>query len=611
MIAKTLQKAFLFFLPFLVFFFVLNLFSENLNISVFSNELEKKESELEGKKQEKKEALSQLEQVKKEIARIQNSGYSLDQQIRLINAELKRVDDETKKLIEDIEKREKNILEKEEDLKLKQEQVERISERLYKSSRISFLEILFRQGGENNFIQTLIFNRFVIDSQISYMRGVAEEMRELEEEKGELEKQKQSFEKDQKDFEESKSLLAKQKIKIQEDLNKQVAQRSNLTRRIGGLEREISELQNFLLLMRSGGTVVNADKLVSSNDGKGSLGNFKENAPTTSFGVFSFGAYTHRNGMSQWGAWARSRAGQSYEDILKFYYPGTKIETRDNLMGEITVTGFGKMSFEEKYLLGIREINGAWNTSEDMDILKAQAITARSYAVARTNNGGSSICATQACQVYSDTHHGGAWAKAVEETRGMVVTNSSGSVVSTQYAAVHGGWVNGVGFDVRSSGGSWIEESWDNISGVSWFYRNWYDKDGSTCSTHPSPWLTNAEMSDILNAYLYWSHPDVKSDSRLTAVDIATCWGKKDANPYSMGELKERLKETGGKPVDSISKVVTSNSNGSTTQITFVTNTGTVTVNNPSIFKEVYNMRAPAFFSIPQSSFLHINIEMK
>lgn len=609
MTLKSSQKSVLV-LAFLLFFCSFFLFTD-LRENLFSNDLDEYESQLDEKKEEKEKTLSQLEQVKAEIARIQDSGYSLDQQIRLINAELNRVEEEMEQVEEDLKKREEDISLKEKDLSEKQEYVEEISGKLYKNSRYSFLEILFRQGNDDGFLQTLIFSRFVIASQISYMREVIEEIRELQEERDALEEQKEIFEKDQEEFGQSKDLLATERARMQSLLNERVATRGALTRRIGGLERDISELQNFLLLMRSGGTVVNAENL-GTGEGPSSLAYFRSNAPSGSFGVFSFGAYTHRNGMSQWGAKARSDAGQSYEQILNFYYSSAKIVERDNLMEKITVDGFGTMDFEEKYLMGIREINPAWNTQGDMEILKAQAIAARSYAVARTSNGSTSICATERCQVYSSSHHGGAWAQAVKETAGIILIDSGGNALSTQYAAVHGGWVNNIGFDVRSSSGSWIDEAWDNISRVSWFYRNWHTKGygTETCSTHPNPWLTNAEMADLVNAYLYWSHSSVESDSRLTAVDIATCWGKSSANPYSMSELKEKVRSVGLQPVNSINGVAVTNSNGWTTSISFAVDGGrSITISNPTIFREVYNMRAPAFFAIPQSSFVHINIE--
>ncbi|HEY6907345.1 MAG TPA: SpoIID/LytB domain-containing protein, partial [Ignavibacteriaceae bacterium] len=41
--------------------------------------------------------------------------------------------------------------------------------------------------------------------------------------------------------------------------------------------------------------------------------------------------YGHGVGLCQWGALAQSQQGKSYEDILAFYYPGTKIESLNDL----------------------------------------------------------------------------------------------------------------------------------------------------------------------------------------------------------------------------------------------------------------------------------------
>ena len=349
-----------------------------------------------------------------------------------------------------------------------------------------------------------------------------------------------------------------------------------------------------------------------------SLQYFNSNAPSGTFAVFSFGAYTHRNGMSQWGAWERSEQGQTYDEILEAYYPDTTIATDlvkvggsyESIMGNIKIDGYGTKSFEDYYLLGIREINPAWNNTGDMDVLKAQVIAARTYAVKRTNNGDYSICTTTACQVFSTTFYGGAWAAAVEETEGMILVNSDGTAASSEYAAVHGGWTNYIGFDVKSGSGDWISRAWEALSGVTWFYRSWYDYNGSSynaCSTHSNPWLTSAEMADILNAYFYWTEAGDEIDlDRLVSVDVSTCWGQ-SANPYSISELRA----LSSKHISSVSNVITTNSNGSTTSITFYTNAGNFTITDVSGFKTVYNMRAPGYFSIPQSSFTHINIEVQ
>ncbi len=640
MISKRVLKNILL-STFVLFFCTFLLFGETRE-SIFSNSLEDYEKQLEEKKEEKEKTASQLEQVKEEIQRIQNSSYSLTQQIQLIEQELQRVEDEMEQVKEDIAQREKDISEKEDDLEEKQNYIWDITERLYKSSRYSFFEILFRQGNDEGFIQTLIFNRFVIDSQVSYMKTIAEEVRVFQEEKDELEKQREVFEKDQEEFGESKDLLAQERVRIQGELREQEETRGTLTRRIGGLNREISQLQNVLLVMRSGGTVVRAQDLVAGGP-SGSI----DGGPPGSFGVFSFGAYTHRNGMSQWGARARADDGQSYREILNFYYSDLSLDENYQEPEEITVRGTGLscecqkrdedgncVSYEkvynetvsfQTYMNRIYEIPPSWNT----EVVKAQAVAARTFAIHQHKAKGF-IEPSQRDQVYKDCDNASSWVKAVQETKGEVLLNGS-NIGYTQYAAVHGGWVDGPGsskYDVKEDRGDWnanIPMAWDNISGVSWFYRNWYTYRGNTCSTHPNPWLTNEEMADLVNAYLYWSHLSaikVAGDARLLSVDYVPCIissTHKDAgnaNPYSMAELKEKVRSVGKEPVSRITDVSVSNANGWTQSITFLTDVGAINIDRSRVeqFREAYNMRAPAYFAIPQDNsqnpFVHINIEM-
>lgn len=50
--------------------------------------------------------------------------------------------------------------------------------------------------------------------------------------------------------------------------------------------------------------------------------------PTPSVFRFTGRGSDHGVGLSQWGAYGRAAAGQSYEEILAHYYPGTTLETR-------------------------------------------------------------------------------------------------------------------------------------------------------------------------------------------------------------------------------------------------------------------------------------------
>ena len=60
--------------------------------------------------------------------------------------------------------------------------------------------------------------------------------------------------------------------------------------------------------------------------------------------------------MSQYGANARANKGQSVEEILAAYYPGTTINKDYPEMENISVEGYGSISFENTYLQGIYEM---------------------------------------------------------------------------------------------------------------------------------------------------------------------------------------------------------------------------------------------------------------
>jgi len=75
-----------------------------------------------------------------------------------------------------------------------------------------------------------------------------------------------------------------------------------------------------LLLKRTGILVALAaaiilSTLVSTSSAWAASGDF----------IISGRGYGHGVGMSQWGAWAAARAGQTYDQILAFYYPGTAL----------------------------------------------------------------------------------------------------------------------------------------------------------------------------------------------------------------------------------------------------------------------------------------------
>ena len=108
-----------------------------------------------------------------------------------------------------------------------------------------------------------------------------------------------------------------------------------------------------------------------ADDYNASIKGFRESAPSGYFAVFAFGAHTHRKGMSQYGARGRAQSGQDHKAILKAYYGKEPVDKDTG--GDISVSGFGSMNFEERYLYGIAEMPSSWHN----EALKAQAIAAR------------------------------------------------------------------------------------------------------------------------------------------------------------------------------------------------------------------------------------------
>lgn len=326
------------------------------------------------------------------------------------------------------------------------------------------------------------------------------------------------------------------------------------------------------------------------------------------FAAFSFGA-PHFKGMSQYGAFGRAKSGQSAEDILRAYY-GSGIEMKKDYSTGITINirGYGSVDLET-YVKRIYEMPSSWGDEGGMEALKAQAVAARSYALAYTNNGAGSICATEQCQVYKPTNKGGKWEEAVNTTSGWVI-QAGGKPFSAWYASTSGGYqefysYNGhstPGFwDTKSGRSGWTNEAFEKIAGSPWFYKGWYrSRSGDDCG-RAHPWLTAEELADILNAWAVLIKSG-QSDDRVTPV--GSCWG---GNPYSVADLRSRAESAAGGYARVSGVSVTYADNGVTANVTLETDKGSVTIPGTE-FKKAFNLRAPGRISLKSGLF---NIEKK
>lgn len=461
----------------------------------------------------------------------------------------------------------------------------RIAESYRRIRSFNPLSLIFSSPNATIFSKNLVYQDSAKAQDDRLIRSISGELKQLADDKQELEATQvhltalQSQLDGQADFFKGEIAKAKQ---YQQELGSQIA--------------ELSARQQSILSEKSGTFQTSVGDVPLADD-KASRPDYSPGF-SPAFAVFSFGA-PHFKGMSQYGAFGRAKSGQDYKDILKAYYgSGIEIKTVDSKT-KINVDGYGSYTIEE-YVKRIYEMPSSWGDNGGMEALKAQAVAARSYALAR----GGSICATEACQVFKPEAKGGNWEKAVKETEGKVVY-ANGKPFSTWYASTSGGYqesysANGYstpGFWDTSSGRSgWTSKAYENIAGSPWFYKAWYrTRSGDNCG-RSHPWLTSEEMADVLNAWVVM-YKGGGDSGRVTPE--SSCWG---GNPYSKKDL---VKIGGYTSVSGVS--VQYANNGVTASVTFQTNKGSVTIKGAEFYK-VFNLRAPARISVKSGLF---NIEKK
>jgi peptidoglycan hydrolase-like amidase len=427
------------------------------------------------------------------------------------------------------------------------------------------------------------YEQAVTDDDKKAIARTASSVRELEERKNKLEKERASL-----------AYIKTETDARAASVRKLVSEAEAYQTKVTGFIASLTAQQQAILSARSGTFTTSVGDVPLADDPNASPAFDPGFRPA--FAGFSFGAYTHRKGMSQYGAKGRANSGQNFRDILKAYY-GKEPVNKDT-GGDLQVIGFGSLNFENKYLLGIAEMPADF----PMEALKAQAIAARTYAW-RYKTSGQAICTTQSCQVYSASkadNPPSEWRRAVEETRGQIIED-----VVTYYSSTTGGYLTTSGWDTRCGNqGCWTGDAYEKIANSPWFYKGWYTSEyynNSAKCSRSHPWLTAEEFADILNA---WQVRKNGGDaSRILPVTINSCpISGASGNPYSIGELREL---GGFTAVTGVS--VTYNTSGQTDSVRLETNKGTVSIPGGE-FKDSFNLRAPGYISIRSPLF---NIEKK
>ena len=382
-------------------------------------------------------------------------------------------------------------------------------------------------------LRKIFYQKSIVDEDKRTIIKIVMYVKNLEEIKKNLESEKLGLAKLKIDVDKQSEALAIRKADLQSKIAELTAKQQQL----------IAQKLSSLNISRSSSSPGRCDS---------DLTNGRDPGFSPKFAFFTYGV-PNRVGMNQNGAWGRAKAGKNERDILQAYYNFDEIKKWDTNI-EIRVDNVGNYKLEE-YVKRLYEIPDSW-TDNNLAALKAQAIAARSYVLAYTNNGQGSICATESCQVVKSDPKGGNWEQAVNQTEGQVMVQG-GNPIKAWFSSTHGGYV------LKSSEIGWSDTSWtkhandfdgsvgsfSDLASKSydrespWFYCDW----GSRSQYNKTAWLKPEELADIVNTILL-AKVDSSTREHLYQPDNPPA----GTENWNQEKVKQELRSRGQSPFNSI-----------------------------------------------------------
>jgi peptidoglycan hydrolase-like amidase len=525
----------------------------------------------------------ELEDVTKELNLLKNELANKEKNYQEITQKLNQIKTRVTGLENEIIKKEKEVKKGEEVLVYQKNLLNQRARSYYKNinkNNINLLSLLT----SNNFSKSLkgfFYQQSLVNQDKETIVKIVLYIKNLEETKAKLETEKNQL-----------SILKQEVDRQSQILSEQIGQtRSKIAQLTAKQQELIAKKFASVYIPRSANISYSCKPDYDPRDGS-----FVDPGFSPRFGFFTFGV-PNRVGMNQWGAYGRAKAGQNEEEILRAYYNFDSLETVDvNL--KINVEGYGEFSIED-YVKRIYEVPNYWG-GDGYAALKAQAIAARSYALAYTNNGQKSICTSEQCQVFKKDPKGGDWERAVNDTTGKVM-KKDGQIIKAWFSSTHGGYIFSSA-DIGWGATSWTKNSRDttgDIGGFSDLFSKSYDKDspifycdwGARSQYNKTAWLKSEEVADIINVLLL-AKADPSTSSHLYQVDAG-------GDVWDDARVKTELKKRGINPFGKIesASVNADFSYGKTTTVSFTGDAGAISFDGRE-FKDWFNSRAPANIQI-------------
>lgn len=520
------------------------------------------------------------------LSQSQNATKPLQTQLTSLKSQLASIDAQVVQIEKDLVIKRKNIDEGYKNLVDKQKLFNATVKNSYiKTYTFSPLLIFLSGNNISDITSMLTYQKRNTQQDKNIITNIALQLVDLEQKKATLEDEEGKLAV-------AKKSLDKERADVQKVVDGAVAYQNTLSGQIAALSARQQEILSQRLGALNIPLYASAGGACSSDIGKDpGFGGSK-------FGFFTYGV-PNRVGLNQYGAFGRAKAGQSFDTILHAYYTFDSIENRS---ATINVEGNGSYSLDD-YVKRIYEVPNEWGDQGGMEALKAQAIAARSYALAYTNNGSGSICTTQSCQVFKPDPKGGNWESAVNATAGQVMVKG-GNPIKAWFSSTHGGYIHSSG-DIGWNSTDWTKNGQDASGSISsfadlknssydkdspWFYCDW----GSRSQNNGTAWLKPEEVADITNVVLL-AQKDPSSVKHLYQVDKPNPEG---TDTWDAGRVRQELGSSAYNTVDNVT-VSADFSSGRTTGVT-VSGDGKSNSFSADAFVTYFDLRAPATIYIPQ-----------
>lgn len=537
----------------------------------------------------------QINKLQQELTESQQATAPLKSQVDTLNTQLTGIENQVAAIEADVAQKKKDIADGYEQLSKQRDEFNQAVRSYYiQSSYFSPLLVLFSSSDASYVTQILAYQQHQTNVDKTVITNTALKITDLENRQKQLETEETGLAS-------AKSKLAVQKASLQKIIDGAVAYQNTLSSQIATLTVQ----QQQFIAQKQAALGLPTSAYTTSGGCSSDLTNGKDPGFSPGFAFFTYGV-PHRVGMSQYGAKGRADAGQSYQDILSAYFPNTQLTTvsTSTNMHVVGTNEYGQ-TFDtnwsiEDYVKHIYEMPTTWNANA----LRAQAIAARSYALATTNNGANSICPSQSCQVVKQEQNSDAWVQAVNDTAGQVL-EYNGQPIQAWFSSTAGGYTKSAS-DVWGSSKPWTKTGADASGSVNsfadlnnnaydkaspWFYCDW----GGRSQYSNTAWMQPSEVADIVNVILL-AQKDSSTQDHLYQVDKAN---PKGTDTWDADRVKQELRSRGVTPYNSISSISVGADfgSGTTTSVNVSGDAGSQTFNGTE-FSNFFNLRAPANIQI-------------